>query len=75
MPRYEEGMDVRYKPVGGPDSQTSVSTGTVMSIATEPTQQAGRNVSASDADPRYEIRNSNTGKTTTVYEKNILGEA
>ncbi|WEW61808.1 hypothetical protein PRK78_007304 [Emydomyces testavorans] len=75
MPRFSEGQCVRYKPVGGPESNTSESTGIILSVSTEPTQQAGRNVAASEEDPRYEIKNDNTGKTTTVYEKNILSSA
>ncbi|KAH8731705.1 hypothetical protein GQ44DRAFT_603978 [Phaeosphaeriaceae sp. PMI808] len=75
MPQYQEGSQVRYKPVGGPDSTTSESVGTIKSILTEPGNQAGRNVNASEEDPRYEIENTNTGKTTTVYEKNVLGPA
>ncbi|KAL4752012.1 hypothetical protein BDW72DRAFT_192342 [Aspergillus terricola var. indicus] len=75
MPRYSNGQMVEYKPVGGRDSNTSKSTGTIKSILTEPGRQADRNVDASEDSPRYEIENSNTGKVTTVYEDNILGEA
>ncbi|KAI6915174.1 hypothetical protein KC318_g159 [Hortaea werneckii] len=75
MPAYKEGQQVRYKPVGGPDSNTSESTGTIKSVLTEPGTQADRQVNASADDPRYEIENSNTGKTTAVYEANILGTA
>ncbi|PGH06333.1 hypothetical protein AJ79_06576 [Helicocarpus griseus UAMH5409] len=75
MPQYKEGQSVRYKPVGGPESQTSESTGRVCSVLTQPGQQAQRNVAASEDDPRYEIENENTGKRTTVYERNILGGA
>ncbi|KAK4247261.1 hypothetical protein C7999DRAFT_41414 [Corynascus novoguineensis] len=75
MPQYKEGQQVRYKPVGGPDSNTSESVGTVKGVLTEPGTQAGRNVSASEEQPRYEIENANTGKTTTIYEANILGPA
>ncbi|KAI9373918.1 hypothetical protein BJX61DRAFT_541280 [Aspergillus egyptiacus] len=75
MPRYQNGQTVEYKPVGGPESRTSVSTGTIKSVLTEPGQQADRNVAASEENPRYEIENTNTGKLTTVYEANILGEA
>ncbi|KAJ9300575.1 hypothetical protein DTO271G3_1739 [Paecilomyces variotii] len=74
-PAYKVGDTVRYKPVGGPDSNTSESVGTVKSVLTEPGNQAGRNVDASQDDPRYEIENNNTGKTTTIYESNILGKA
>ncbi|KAI1412892.1 hypothetical protein F5Y13DRAFT_199382 [Hypoxylon sp. FL1857] len=75
MPQYKTGQTVRYKPVGGPDSNTSESTGKITDVLTEPGVQAERNVQASAEDPRYEIQNDNTGKVTTVYEKNILGTA
>ncbi|KAL4864338.1 hypothetical protein BDV12DRAFT_201206 [Aspergillus spectabilis] len=75
MPRYSNGQMVEYKPVGGRDSNTSVSTGKIMSVLTEPGVQADRNVEASEDKPRYEIENSNTGKHTSVFESNILGEA
>ncbi|KAJ9320717.1 hypothetical protein DTO027B5_7834 [Paecilomyces variotii] len=74
-PGYKVGDTVRYKPVGGPDSNTSESVGTIKSVLTEPGNQAGRNVDASEDDPRYEIENNNTGKTSTIYESNILGKA
>lgn len=73
MPLYRTGQSVLYKPVGGRESHTSQSIGTVKSVLTEPGVQAHHNVYASEDDPRYEIENENTGKTTTVYEKNILG--
>ncbi|KAL4773150.1 hypothetical protein BDW60DRAFT_206449 [Aspergillus nidulans var. acristatus] len=75
MPRYSNGQMVEYKPVGGRDSNTSKSTGMIKSVLTEPGRQADRNVDASEDSPRYEIENANTGKVTTVYEDNILGEA
>ncbi|KAM5450640.1 hypothetical protein MaudCBS49596_004171 [Microsporum audouinii] len=73
MPQYRQGQNVRYKPVGGPDSNTSESIGCIMSVLTEPGTQAGRNVDASKSNPRYEMENQNTGKSTTIYEANILG--
>ncbi|KAM6513921.1 hypothetical protein FALCPG4_015113 [Fusarium falciforme] len=72
-PQYKTGQSVRYKPVGGPDSQTSETVGVITDVLTEPGIQADRNVQASPDSPRYEIQNSNTGKVTTVYEANILG--
>ncbi|KAB8258114.1 hypothetical protein BDV32DRAFT_151619 [Aspergillus pseudonomiae] len=57
-------------PIKGPDSRTPESIGTVL---TEAGNQASLNVHASEENPRYEIENQNTGKTTTVYERNILG--
>ncbi|KAM0433515.1 hypothetical protein ACHAPT_004395 [Fusarium lateritium] len=75
MPQYKTGESVRYKPVGGPDSNTPESTGTIKDVLTEPGVQADRNVQASSDNPRYEIENANTGKSTSVYEANILGKA
>ncbi|TFK18007.1 hypothetical protein FA15DRAFT_731662 [Coprinopsis marcescibilis] len=74
-PQYKVGQTVRYKPIGGPDSNTSESVGIIRDCITEPGRQADRNVNASEEDPRCEIENVNTGKLTTVYEKNILGPA
>nr|KMM64005.1 hypothetical protein CPAG_00357 [Coccidioides posadasii RMSCC 3488] len=54
MPRFSEGQNVRYKPVGGPHSLTSESIGTIVSVTTQPTRRAGRNIAASEADPRYQ---------------------
>ncbi|KAI1310958.1 hypothetical protein F5Y03DRAFT_391954 [Xylaria venustula] len=75
MAKYSEGENVRYKPVGGPDSNSSESTGVIKSVLTEPGRQADRNVQASAREPRYEIQNDNTGKVTSIYEANILGRA
>ncbi|KAJ7877861.1 hypothetical protein B0H13DRAFT_2546004 [Mycena leptocephala] len=72
-PQYKKGETVRYKPVGGPDSNTSETVGTITDVLTEPGRQADRNVNASEEDPRYEIENANAGNMTTIYEKNILG--
>ncbi|KAH7361877.1 hypothetical protein B0T11DRAFT_279767 [Plectosphaerella cucumerina] len=54
MTKYNNGDQVRYKPVGGPDSKTPDSTGTIKSVLTSPGQQASRNVQASEEAPRYE---------------------
>ncbi|AEO71032.1 1ebc6f92-ea2c-4709-b301-f3bc3616294d [Thermothielavioides terrestris] len=70
--QYKVGQSVRYKPVGGPESHTSESVGTIKGVLTSPGMQAGRNVDASEDRPRYEIENANTGKLTSVYEENIL---
>ncbi|OTB08458.1 hypothetical protein M426DRAFT_184238 [Hypoxylon sp. CI-4A] len=75
MASYKTGQTVRYKPVGGPNSNTSESTGKITDVLTEPGVQADRNVQASADEPRYEIQNDNTGKKTAIYEKNILGTA
>ncbi|KAE8415076.1 hypothetical protein BDV36DRAFT_298375 [Aspergillus pseudocaelatus] len=52
MPQYRNGQSVIYKPVGGPDSRTSESIGTVQSVLTEAGTQAGRNVDASEENPQ-----------------------
>ncbi|KAK4216531.1 hypothetical protein QBC37DRAFT_416904 [Rhypophila decipiens] len=72
MVHYDLGMTVRYKPVGGPESE-SESVGKITDIMTEPGKQAGHDVNASMENPSYEIENLSTHKMTTVYEKNILG--
>ncbi|RXW23111.1 hypothetical protein EST38_g2748 [Candolleomyces aberdarensis] len=74
-PQYQKGDSVKYKPIGGPDSNTPESFGEVKDVLTEPGRQADRNVQASEDNPRYEIQNFNTGKVTTIYECNILGKA
>ncbi|KAB8071735.1 hypothetical protein BDV29DRAFT_159232 [Aspergillus leporis] len=75
MPQYRNGQSVHYKPIGGPDSKTPESIGTIKSVLTNSGNQAGRNVDASEDNPRYEIENQNTGKLTSIFEKNILGPA
>ncbi|KAI9676850.1 MAG: hypothetical protein M1817_006689 [Caeruleum heppii] len=74
-PKYKEGQTVRYKPVGGPNSNTAESTGVVKKVLTQSGQATDRNVEASEESPRYEIANSNTGKTSAIKEENILGTA
>lgn len=41
--------------VSGPESHTSETVGKITSVLTEPGQQAGRNVQASEENPRYEV--------------------
>ncbi|KAF2397752.1 hypothetical protein EJ06DRAFT_532743 [Trichodelitschia bisporula] len=72
-PMYDIGDEVTYKPVGGPTSHTSTSIGTITKVLTQPGRAAGRNVNASEEDPRYEILNNHTQKKSAMYEKNVLG--
>ncbi|OTA81747.1 hypothetical protein M434DRAFT_401271 [Hypoxylon sp. CO27-5] len=56
MPQYKTGQTVRYKPVGGPDSNTSASTGKITDVLTEPgvpsrAQRAGQRRGAALRDP------------------------
>lgn len=55
MVQYKTGQTVRYKPVGGPGSNTSESTGRITDVLTKPGVQADRNVQASADEPRYEV--------------------
>ncbi|MCL6375733.1 DUF2945 domain-containing protein [Pectobacterium atrosepticum] len=45
-PQYKKGQSVRYKPVGGPDSNTSESVGVIRDVLTEPGRQADRFITA-----------------------------
>ncbi|EOD52287.1 hypothetical protein GTA08_BOTSDO01555 [Neofusicoccum parvum] len=75
MPLYNVGQQVRYKAIGGPDSNTPSTVGTIMTVITEPSRMTGHNVQASEEDPRYEIKNDHTGKKSAIFETNILGPA
>ncbi|RMJ23681.1 hypothetical protein PHISP_05440 [Aspergillus sp. HF37] len=75
MPEFRKGENVRYKPVGGPESKTSEAFGTIQQVSTENTNLTGRNVEASEEEPRYEIANSRTGKKSAIKESNIIGPA
>ncbi|KAF8420473.1 hypothetical protein EV426DRAFT_675410 [Tirmania nivea] len=72
--KYKEGQQVEYKPVGGRDSNTSSSTGTIERVITEdaPAGSTGVTVKADPEHPRYEVKNDKTGKTSAVKEENIL---
>ncbi|KFZ18290.1 hypothetical protein V502_04170 [Pseudogymnoascus sp. VKM F-4520 (FW-2644)] len=74
-PKYENGQVVFYKPIGGPNSETSESTGIITGVLTQPGQQANVQVTASAAQPRYEIQNYNTGKTTRANDGKSRGTA
>lgn len=71
----EQGLANTLDQYTGPESRTSESVGFIRSVLTEPGNQAHRNVDASEDQPRYEIENQNTGRVTTIYEKNILDMA
>ncbi|KAL1980693.1 hypothetical protein VTN96DRAFT_3643 [Rasamsonia emersonii] len=75
MPQYKVGQEVRYKPVGGPESKTSESVGIVREVITEPGFLTGRHVQASPDTPRYEIENSTTHKRSAIKEDNIIERA
>ncbi|KAI9027775.1 hypothetical protein DFJ74DRAFT_502736 [Hyaloraphidium curvatum] len=62
------GDRVEYHAVEG---GTQTSTGVIKEIVTEPTNVTGRNVKASEDEPRYVIENENTGKESAIYKKAI----
>ncbi|KAJ5643841.1 uncharacterized protein N7484_006348 [Penicillium longicatenatum] len=66
MPSFQEGQRVNYKPVGGPNSNTSTSTGVIREVATEPTTLTGRSVAASDKEPRYQLR-----ELSRMYDESV----
>ncbi|KAF2686690.1 hypothetical protein K458DRAFT_201610 [Lentithecium fluviatile CBS 122367] len=72
MPKYTEGQQVTYKPVGGPHSRTPSTSGTIRAIFTTPSILDGKNVRASMHEPRYVIENRRTRKRSAVFERNIL---
>ncbi|KAI0001244.1 hypothetical protein F4779DRAFT_622455 [Xylariaceae sp. FL0662B] len=74
--KYKKGQSVIYKPIGGPDSNSPQTTGTISDVLTEPGLQADRSVQSTPSNPRYEasIVNDNTGYSTIIYESNILGK-
>ncbi|QKX59599.1 uncharacterized protein TRUGW13939_06736 [Talaromyces rugulosus] len=68
--RYEQGQSVEYRSVGDPESNMQQSTGIITAILTEPGQQSGISVNASEADQRYEgaqpIRNQEAAPPTPL---------
>ncbi|EON62471.1 hypothetical protein W97_01693 [Coniosporium apollinis CBS 100218] len=80
--KFQEGDRVSYKPVGGkyytdaasscPDSNTSISTGIILSVLKQDTEMDGRTMHANPNHVRYEIENVNTGKAAAVFEENII---
>ncbi|KAJ3750720.1 hypothetical protein DFH05DRAFT_109877 [Lentinula detonsa] len=72
---YETGDHVQYQAVGGGRGTTSTTTGEIEEVITQkqPAGETGVRVNASSDDPRYVIRNDNTGKATAYKEKNIEG--
>ncbi|KAH8426878.1 DUF2945 domain-containing protein [Aspergillus melleus] len=73
MPTYSEGDKVRYKALGGLDSKTSATVGIIREVRTSPINLMGRHIAASKDDPRYEIENEHTHKTSAIKETSIIG--
>ncbi|KAJ4485001.1 hypothetical protein C8J55DRAFT_509487 [Lentinula edodes] len=72
---YEAGDHVQYKAVGGGKGTTSTTEGEIQEVITHkrPAGDTGVKVNATPEDPRYVIRNDNTGKETAYKEQNIDG--
>ncbi|KAH9485730.1 hypothetical protein JR316_0002645 [Psilocybe cubensis] len=78
--KFKTGDHVKYRAIGGEPidgNETSTTTGEIIDIITEtqPLGSTGVSAKASENEPRYLIRNDNTGKETAYKEKNILGSA
>ncbi|KAF9073882.1 hypothetical protein BDP27DRAFT_1318314 [Rhodocollybia butyracea] len=69
---FEVGDHVEYQPVVGSGNATE---GEITDVVTskQPAGDRGLTVNASSDDPRYVIRNDNTGKETAYREKHIGG--
>ncbi|EKM78071.1 hypothetical protein AGABI1DRAFT_114897 [Agaricus bisporus var. burnettii JB137-S8] len=78
MVAYKAGDRVKYHAVGGRSSgtDTSTTTGEIVDVLTEPQPagETGVTAKASEDEPRYLIRNDNTGKETAYKGTNILGK-
>ncbi|CAJ2506911.1 Uu.00g080970.m01.CDS01 [Anthostomella pinea] len=74
-PKYKTSQTVRYKPVGGPASNPSESTGKITDVLTEPVLSLWCLSCRLRTDGLEKTSNDNTGKMTTVYEKNIFSPA
>ncbi|KAJ6595134.1 hypothetical protein DFH09DRAFT_1305815 [Mycena vulgaris] len=75
-PEYEVGDHVEYQAIGGGNVENSTTTGEITEVVTSkaPAGETGVKVNASKDEPRYVIRNDNTGKETAYKSKNITGE-
>jgi len=69
--QYKTGDRVKYRAAG---AATSFTTGEVVDVLTEtqPAGATGVSVKASEEEPRYLIRNDNTGKETAYKTENII---
>ena len=57
--RYSQSTNLQMcKPLKGPNSNTSESTGTIVKVIAEATELGGRHVQASEDNPRYGVGTS-----------------
>ncbi|KAG8722755.1 hypothetical protein FRC08_010365 [Ceratobasidium sp. 394] len=75
--QYKVGQKVQYTAIGGGNVENSATTGEIIEVITtpEPAGTTGNTVQASEEEPRYLIRNDNTGKSTPYKAANIIGLA
>ncbi|KAF8310865.1 hypothetical protein DL93DRAFT_2084052 [Clavulina sp. PMI_390] len=71
---YEVGQKVEYHAIGGGNAENSSTTGVITQILTETDTagSAGNTVQASEDEPRFVIKNDNTGKETPYKLANIV---
>ncbi|KAG8706978.1 hypothetical protein FRC11_007787 [Ceratobasidium sp. 423] len=74
MAQYRVGQKVRYTAIGGGNVENSETTGEIVEVITnpEPAGTSGVTVKASEEEPRYMIKNDNTGKSTAYKADNII---
>jgi len=72
--QYKVGDKVSYHAIGGGNVPNSETTGEIVDVLTEtaPAGSTGNTVEASDTEPRYVIKNDNTGKNTAYKAANIV---
>ncbi|CAE6501378.1 unnamed protein product [Rhizoctonia solani] len=75
MAKYQVGQKVKYTAIGGGNVENSTTTGEIVEVITgpEPAGDSGVTVQASEEEPRYLIKNDNTGKSTAYKVDNIIG--
>ncbi|KAK7041415.1 hypothetical protein VNI00_009281 [Paramarasmius palmivorus] len=76
MASYEVGDHVEYQAIGGGNVENSTTRGEILKIieSKQPAGESGVQVNASEDEPRYLIRNDNTGKETAYKANNITGK-
>ncbi|CAE6413552.1 unnamed protein product [Rhizoctonia solani] len=74
MAQYQVGQKVKYTAIGGGNVENSMTTGEITEVLTnaEPAGSTGVTVNASEEEPRYVIKNDNTGKSTAYKAENIV---
>ncbi|KAK7468286.1 hypothetical protein VKT23_002796 [Stygiomarasmius scandens] len=71
--QFNVGDRVEYQAIGGGNVENSTTHGEITGVvhSKEEAQESGVQANASQDDPRYVIRNDNTGKETAYKPQNI----